>query len=95
MARYSKEAQKKFGNDYTIETHLFRYNSLVPVTYIVQQGDNAWNISQGLGTSLENLQKLNPNVNDFSKLKIGQELIVDQVRFNDEQDPCENECSDN
>ena len=22
-------------------------------------------------------------------------LIVDQVRFNDEQDPCENECSDN
>lgn len=54
LARYAKEAQKKFGNDYTIETHLFRYNSLVPVTYIVQQGDNAWNISQGLGTSLEN-----------------------------------------
>ncbi len=95
LARYAKEAQKEFGSDYTIETHLFRYNSLVPVTYIVEPGDNAWDIAQNFETNIDEIKKLNPNIDDLNKLKVGQEIILDKVPFNTNEDSCETECSDN
>ncbi len=95
LARYAKEAQKEYGSDYTIETHLFRYNSLVPFTYIVQQGENAWDISQKYGTNIDEIKKMNPNINNLNNLKVGQEIILDKIQFNTNDDSCETDCSNN
>jgi len=43
--------------------------------YVVEKGDNAYNIAKKLGCSLEQLEKLNPNI-DLSNLNIGDRLIL-------------------
>lgn len=74
---------------------MFRYNPLVPVTYTVQQGDNAWDISQKYGTNIDEIKKLNPNIDDPNKLKVGQEIILDKIQFNTDDDSCNTDCSEN
>jgi peptidoglycan endopeptidase LytF len=43
--------------------------------YVVEKGDSAYNIATKLGCSLEQLKKLNPNI-DLSNLNIGDRLIL-------------------
>jgi LysM repeat protein len=43
--------------------------------YIVEKGDSAYNIAKKLGCSLDQLKKLNPNI-DLSNLNIGDRLIL-------------------
>jgi len=43
--------------------------------YVVEKGDSAYNIAKKLGCSLEQLKKLNPNI-DLSNLNIGDRLIL-------------------
>jgi peptidoglycan endopeptidase LytF len=43
--------------------------------YVVEKGDSAYNIAKKLGCSLEQLEKLNPNI-DLSNLNIGDRLIL-------------------
>lgn len=43
--------------------------------YIVESGDNAYNIAKKLGCSVDELKKLNPNIN-ISDLNIGDRIII-------------------
>ncbi|MGB9755966.1 MAG: LysM peptidoglycan-binding domain-containing protein [Desulfurella sp.] len=43
--------------------------------YIVESGDNAYNIANKLGCSIDDLKKLNPNIN-ISNLNIGDRIII-------------------
>jgi LysM repeat protein len=43
--------------------------------YVVEKGDSAYNIAKKLGCSLDQLKKLNPNI-DLSNLNIGDRLIL-------------------
>ncbi|AHF97307.1 glycoside hydrolase [Desulfurella acetivorans A63] len=50
-------------------------NVITSKVYIVQKGDNAFNISKKLGCSLDQLKNLNPNIN-LSNLNVGDRIIV-------------------
>jgi RHS repeat-associated protein len=79
LERYVKVAQEKYP-DYSIHPELWQYNSNVPVVYKLKDGDTASGIAKQYGTTLDNLQLLNPKIKDFNTLKAGQDIIVDKVK---------------
>jgi RHS repeat-associated protein len=82
LTRYVSEAQKAYP-EYEIIPELWLYNSIVPVTYFVQPGDNLYNIATAYGTTVDRLYQLNPGVDrNNSTIFVGQELIVDNLTFN-------------
>lgn len=44
--------------------------------YIVQSGDNLWNISQKLDTTINNLLKLNPQITNPNLIYVGQKIKI-------------------
>lgn len=50
------------------------------VRYTVQRGDTMWGIARKYEISLAELQKANPNITDFSKIYVGQTILIPDTK---------------
>lgn len=50
------------------------------VQYKVQRGDTMWGIAQRFEISISELQKANPNIKDFSRIYVGQTVMIPDTR---------------
>lgn len=74
LNRYTKWVKENY-KDYTIETELFLYRSLVPTIYEVESGDNLSVIGQKYGVTAEDIMQLNDL--ESTVIHPGDELFID------------------